>query len=152
MQVGDKVLRTGWSTTQGTITRLITARQPFGAQPTTPTHAAVDWPAPHRMGGRGFHRSTCKLTALVPATREEMARRTRTRAEEPCMPDPVAPLRAIVGTTHAPETPLVLGSGRYELLECGHTGRILRHHTVAAVGTRRRCQICAGRPGQHHAR
>ena len=60
------------------------------------------------------------------------------------------PLRRIVGTTGAPGTAAGLSVGEYELLECGHTGRILRRR-AEVLGRTRRCQECIGKPGQHHA-
>lgn len=75
MQIGDKVYRKGRSLQWGILRRLITVRTPFGAQATTPTHAEVDWHAPRRIGGRGFHRSMLKIEGIVLATDEEREKR-----------------------------------------------------------------------------
>lgn len=75
MHIGDKVFRKGHSLQWGIVRRLITARHPFGFAQPNPTHAEVDWHAPHRIGGRGFHSSVLKITAIVLATDEERDRR-----------------------------------------------------------------------------
>ena len=76
MQIGDRVFRKGHSLQWGIVRRLFRPRLPFETSTeTSPTHAEVDWHAPNRRGGRGFHRSTLKLSGLVLATEEELLRR-----------------------------------------------------------------------------
>jgi hypothetical protein len=78
MDVGDKVYRTGQSVRWGIITRLFRGRPNWYQQ--DKAYADVDWYAPRRRGGRGFHRSTCLQSRLVLATDEETAAR-RTHAQ-----------------------------------------------------------------------
>jgi hypothetical protein len=58
MDVGDRVYRKGTSPKRWGIIR---GFRTLGSDYQT---ADVDWYAPHRIGGRGFHRSNIRLTSL----------------------------------------------------------------------------------------
>lgn len=64
MQAGDRVLRKRGTDAHIGIIRAIRNDR-----------ADVDWPAPRRIGGRGWHRSTIAIASLIPATDEEIQRR-----------------------------------------------------------------------------
>jgi hypothetical protein len=57
MQVGDRVYRKGTSPKRWGIIRALMSAPGYQT-------AAVDWYAPHRIGGRGFHRSHIRVTSL----------------------------------------------------------------------------------------
>ncbi len=75
MHAGDLVFRKGKSLQWGRLVALRSLWDVSGHQTSVPTHADVDWYAPRRRGGRGFHRSCLKLTQLVLVTEEETVRR-----------------------------------------------------------------------------
>lgn len=80
--VGDRVLhKSGGSAERGADARVGIVRRVYTVAKTTRTahtfvaKLSVDWPAPRRIGGDGWHRSDVLASAVIPATDEEIERR-----------------------------------------------------------------------------
>ncbi len=79
--VGDKVLHKSGTDASvgGTVKRIYTIEKVVERRWVRVARVSVDWPAPHRIGGDGWHRSDVLATAIIPMTDAEIERRCTAR-------------------------------------------------------------------------